>query len=69
MSLIDTMTRPARHARTRTSLRTRLDLWRSRRALARLDAAALHDIGVSQRAAKKEARLTVWDVPESWKNL
>ncbi|QJF50447.1 DUF1127 domain-containing protein [Roseobacter ponti] len=69
MSLIDTMTRPVRHTRSGTSLRTRLDLWRSRRALARLDTAALHDIGVSEKAARKEARLTVWDVPASWKNL
>lgn len=48
------------------SLFTRLALWRSRRALAQLDARALKDIGVSPEQANREAALTVWDVPASW---
>ena len=37
-----------------------------RRALARLDTAALADIGVTQRQALGEAQRPVWDVPSSW---
>jgi uncharacterized protein YjiS (DUF1127 family) len=44
----------------------RLALWRSRRALARLDAAALEDIGIDRETALREARLGIWNAPESW---
>ncbi|MEM6886861.1 MAG: DUF1127 domain-containing protein [Pseudomonadota bacterium] len=47
-------------------LRTRLALWRSRRALARLNDRELADIGVSREAAKREAAKGAWDVPPSW---
>ncbi|MDJ0825110.1 MAG: DUF1127 domain-containing protein [Rhodobacter sp.] len=40
--------------------------WRQRRALARLDEAALRDIGVSQAEATIEAKRPVWDVPAHW---
>lgn len=43
-----------------------LDLWRSRQALARLDATALEDIGLSSKQAKTEASRPIWDVPENW---
>ena len=43
-----------------------LDLWRSRQALAKLDRAALDDIGISAKAASTEANKPIWDVPESW---
>ncbi len=46
---------------------TRLAVWRSRRALARLDAQLLDDIGLSAEQARKEAELGVWDVPQSWR--
>lgn len=46
----------------------RYDLWRQRRALARLDEAALQDIGLSRREAETEARRPIWDAPESWYN-
>lgn len=53
--------------RTLTStLRLRLDLWRTRRALARLDAHLLKDIGKTAQQARHEADLTVWDVPANW---
>ena len=42
-------------------------LYRQRRALARLDADALADIGVSADAAKAEAARPVWDVPTGWR--
>lgn len=44
----------------------RLSVWRTRRALARLDAHLLEDIGISPAQARHEADLTVWDVPETW---
>ncbi|MFD3190613.1 DUF1127 domain-containing protein [Sedimentitalea sp. HM32M-2] len=54
----------------RPTLRNRLSralaLWRQRRALARLDAAALQDIGVTRTAALTEARRPVWDAPANW---
>ena len=43
-----------------------MDCWRSRRALARLDAAALADIGVSVEQARAERSRHVWDVPSNW---
>ncbi|MEM1075113.1 MAG: DUF1127 domain-containing protein [Pseudomonadota bacterium] len=47
---------------------TRLAVWRSRRDLARLDARALEDIGITADAADREARLSLWDVPHTWRN-
>ena len=47
--------------------RNRLAVWRSRRALARLDARALEDIGVTAAQAQAEACLTIWDVPANWR--
>jgi uncharacterized protein YjiS (DUF1127 family) len=37
-----------------------------RKALARLDAAALADIGVSPAQAEIEAARPLWDVPSNW---
>ena len=48
------------------AVQTRLDLWKTRRALARLDAHLLKDIGVSAEEARREADLTIWDVPNNW---
>ena len=48
------------------SLRHRLDVWRTRRALARLDAHLLRDIGISREDARREAQMAVWDVPATW---
>ncbi|WP_300032209.1 DUF1127 domain-containing protein [uncultured Roseobacter sp.] len=67
MSMIETRTTHVTWKSLWPTLRTRLGLWRSRRALARLDARALADIGVSPEEARREASLTVWDVPQSWK--
>lgn len=44
----------------------RLALWRSRRALAKLDPRLLDDIGVTAEEARREARLAIWDAPEYW---
>ncbi len=43
-----------------------LELGRQRRALMRLDAAQLSDIGVTATQARTEARKPVWDVPCHW---
>ena len=57
-------TRPAAQ---RFSLTTLLSVWRSRRALAQLDAHALADIGVSAKSAHTEAGKPIWDVPATWR--
>ena len=58
------MAAPAAH---RLSLRTMYDVWRSRRALAHLDARALDDIGVNPDRAAAEAAKPIWDVPSTWR--
>ncbi|MBY4894548.1 DUF1127 domain-containing protein [Rhodobacteraceae bacterium N5(2021)] len=42
-------------------------VWRSRRALSRLDAHLLRDIGVSDFDARQEAARPLWDAPEPWR--
>ena len=42
---------------------------RSRRALARLDADGLADVGLTRAAALNEARRAPWDVPQAWARL
>ena len=44
------------------------DTWRQRRALARLDDAALKDIGLSRADVASELRRPLWDAPEFWRN-
>lgn len=39
------------------------EIHRERRALARLDAAMLKDIGLNHREAQREANRSFWDVP------
>ncbi|MFK7744560.1 MAG: DUF1127 domain-containing protein [Roseobacter sp.] len=48
------------------SIWTRLAVWRSRRALAKLDARGLQDIGITAEQARREAENGLWDVPPSW---
>lgn len=52
----------------RPSILRMFALWSSRRALAKLDASQLQDIGVSYEIAQKDARRPVWDVPTNWRN-
>lgn len=54
---------------TLSDMRTRLAVWRSRRALAELDAHALEDIGISAHDAQREAELGPWDVPVTWREV
>ena len=50
----------------RVSLLDLLSLYRQRRALARLDDAALTDLGINRNEAKTEANRPIWDVPCHW---
>ena len=52
---------------TRPGLMAMLALHRQRRQLARLDAAALRDIGVSRDDARAEAARAPWDAPTHWR--
>ncbi|MGD1883622.1 MAG: DUF1127 domain-containing protein [Paracoccaceae bacterium] len=53
--------------RRRAGIARLLDLWRSRRALSRLDALALDDVGLSKEEAQIESNRPIWDVPATWK--
>jgi len=48
-------------------LRQMMALYRQRSDLGRLDAHLLEDIGVSETAARTEARRAPWDVPGHWR--
>ena len=51
----------------RGSIKAYIGLARSRRALSKLDAQALRDIGLTASQANQEANRSVWDVPTAWK--
>lgn len=55
-------------ARRLPTLGTLLDVWKSRRALARLDARQLDDIGISADRAERESAKPIWDVPTTWRD-
>ncbi len=69
-SLVPPALRPARSgsrpALGRLLLRA-LTLVRQRRALARLDATRLADIGLTASQARAEAARPFWDAPEYWR--
>jgi len=44
-----------------------LALRRQRNALAKLDDAALRDIGLTRRDALREANRPLWDAPATWR--
>lgn len=52
--------------RARLNLARIIALYRSRTALARLDADQLDDVGLTFDDAHREARRPVWDVPNGW---
>ncbi len=52
-----------KHIRHRTSFLDLLAVYRQRRALSRLDAHALDDLGITADQAKREARRPFWDIP------
>ncbi len=61
-------TAPHSQVRSAASLRTIYNVWRSRRALAALDDAALQDVGLSRLEARAEVNRPFWDVPATWRN-
>ncbi|MCH2078800.1 MAG: DUF1127 domain-containing protein [Rhodobacteraceae bacterium] len=62
-------TRPARHS-SASDIVARVSHWlnvaRSRRALAALDAMQLADLGISATEAHDEASRPFWDAPSHW---
>lgn len=61
-----TRSRACPHTRRRASILDLLALFRQRRKLATLDAAALRDMGLTKREALDEAKRPAWDVPHHW---
>ena len=53
--------------RSAASLRHLYSVWRSRRALAALDEAALKDVGLTRDEAQREATRPFWDAPNTWR--
>jgi uncharacterized protein YjiS (DUF1127 family) len=49
-------------ASRRASLLDALEMYRQRRALARLDDHALQDIGITRKEALAEAKRPIWDI-------
>ncbi len=49
-------------------IRSVLSVRRQRQQLARLDARALNDIGITRAEADAEARRPIWDAPQFWKS-
>ena len=64
-----TLTRTLLHAANhpRIGLMRYWQLHRQRAHLARLDADALSDVGLTAAEARKEASRPVWDAPSHWK--
>ena len=57
----------APYPRSAASLRHLYNVWRSRRALAALDDAALKDLGLTRHDATREATRPFWDTPNTWR--
>lgn len=49
------------------TIQLRFGAWKQRRALRRLDADALCDIGITRSQANAEADRGFWDVPANWR--
>ena len=63
LSRTDRITCSPRGHSQRVTLVTYLEIWKQRRALARLDINALKDLGISQNDARREAARPFWDLP------
>lgn len=71
MAMADCTTQNARFNRPThkgASLFQMIDVWRSRRALAKLDGYRLQDIGLTAKRAAKEEVKPIWDVPANWRS-
>ena len=67
MTHIELCSSYASSPRSATSLRHLCNVWRSRRALATLDDAALEDVGITRHDATREAARPFWDAPNTWR--
>ncbi len=63
-----TISKPHRCAQParRPGLLSLISLARQRRALSKLDDAALEDIGITRAEAEAEAARPIWDAPQNW---
>lgn len=52
---------------SRATLSEMMATYRQRRALARLDAAALEDLGLTREEALAESQRPFWDLPVRWR--
>ncbi len=57
---------PPRSRSWTQSLTAAMAVARQRRALRKLDAAALNDIGLTQAQVDAESRRMAWDAPDHW---
>ncbi len=57
--------RPVRTSRL-AAVKRLFAVWRQRRALERLDDAALKDLGLTRDQVDREVRRPIWDAPETW---
>ena len=67
MTHIEQCSSYASSPRAAASLRHLYNVWRSRRALAALDDAALKDVGLARHDATREAARPFWDTPNTWR--
>jgi uncharacterized protein YjiS (DUF1127 family) len=67
MTHIEQCSSYASSPRSATSLRHLYNVWRSCRALAALDDAALKDVGLTRHDATREAARPFWDAPNTWR--
>ena len=64
MAFLSNTQHTSRHAPfSHISFMDMLSVYRQRRALARLDAAALDDLGITREDAQTESRRPFWDLP------
>ncbi|MEP2530833.1 DUF1127 domain-containing protein [Shimia sp.] len=68
MNLYSTLNRRSGFSTNRMpSLFKALAVLRQRRALARLDNAALADLGLTRADVSRELKRPIWDVPSNWR--
>ena len=61
------ITAPRHRAPSLPRLSALLALHRQRRALSRMDAARLDDLGLSAEEARREPGKPIWDIPAHWR--
>lgn len=67
MQTINTAISPVKAKQTAFGIFAYLELYKQRRALARMDDSQLKDLGLSRNEAMEEAKRSIWDAPANWK--